>query len=143
MRSPEVSDSPPRAAAPPHFRRTIGVLVGSAVALLIGAVALVSGVLPLIGPAGAADRAAAVPNLLTGLAALAGGAGYWAGKRWGVYVYALSVLGHFLVHAAFFVSSLGSGRGTPFTALTLAFVPVVALLVLISMEVQRRQGRLS
>ncbi len=50
-----------------------GVLAGTGVAMLIGAVAAVSGVLPLLGPGGAADKAAAVPNLLTGLAALAGG----------------------------------------------------------------------
>src|SRR4051794_13447681 len=120
MRSPELSAAPD-GAAPPRFRRTVGVLLGSAVALLLGLVAVLSGVLPLLGRAGAADQAAAVPNLLTGLAALAGGAGYAAGKRWGVYVYALSVLGHLLVHGAFFLASLGSGRATFFTTLALAF----------------------
>ena len=120
--------------------RRLLILLG---ALGLGLVAVASGLLAFGPAAHAADRVAAVPNLLTGLAALTGVLGYWARKKWGLYAYALSCLGHWLIHGAFLRAALESGRLTPGSAVGLALVPVVALLLLGGMALDARAGRLS
>ncbi len=116
--------------------------------VLLGAVGLgvvaVAAALVALGPAAhAADRVAAVPNLITGLASLVGAVGYGARKKWGLYAYALSCLGHGLIHGAFLAAALQAGRFSPVSAVGLAVVPVAALVVLVGMALDARAGRLA
>ncbi len=112
-------------------------------ALALGLVAMASALLALGPAAHTADQVAAVPNLITGLASLSGALGYWAGKKWGLYAYALACLGHWLIHGAFLVAALQSGRFSPGSAVGLALVPVGALVLLGGMILDARAGRLS
>jgi hypothetical protein len=134
---------PSAGEVPSAGKRPIHVWLATLIALGIGLVALGSAWAALGPNANGADRVAALPNLLTGLASVAGGIGYWLGRRWGLYAYALSVAGHLLIHSAFLLSALGSGRFAPVSIVGLAIIPVVSLGVLVVMWRDQRQARLS
>ncbi|MCW3055435.1 MAG: hypothetical protein JWN14_4605, partial [Chthonomonadales bacterium] len=97
----------------------------------------------LLGKGGAGDRATALPNLLTGIASIAGAIDYLRLKKGALPVYAIAVIGHFVTHGILFVSHLGSGRMTVAGTVSIWIVPVLALCVLIGIERQRRRGALS
>jgi hypothetical protein len=119
------------------------LLLGVAAAVGLGALAVFAAWQGFLPGAREVDATWAVPNLLTGLASLAGAVGYGLRRRWGVILFALSVLGHFAIHAVFVLKALEAGRATPISLGVLALVPLVALVVLASMAWQWRQGRLA
>ncbi len=123
--------------------RPLRVVLGSALAVGLAVLALVSVFFGLQPGANAADRATALPNLLTGIASVLGAAGYWRGKRWGPYAFAASVAGHVLIHSAFVISALAQGRLSPLSLAILAAVPIVSLLLFAVMLRDWRQRRLS
>ena len=93
----------------------------------------------------ATDALTAVPNLITGIFSLAGAAAFFARMRWATYVYAFSVLGHFVSHGLLlnllyehFQSDFG--RVAPISFLVLGVVPVVSILVLMAMHSSLRQS---
>ncbi len=57
-----------------------------------------------------------------------------------VPVYALAVLGHWVTHGLLFSLHRGSGHFPVGAWVSLCIVPVLALLVLIGMERERRRG---
>ncbi len=118
------------------------LVLGMLAALGLGAVAVFSAWQGFAPAAREVDATWAVPNLLTGLASLIGAVGYGLRRKWGVAVFALSVLGHILIHSAFVLKALDAGRATPISLGVLALIPLVALAVLVSMAWQWRQGRL-
>lgn len=117
-------------------------LLGVLAAVGLGVLAVVAGWGGFAPGAREVDATWAAPNLLTGLAALLGAIGYGLQRKWGVAVFGLSVLGHFVIHAAFVLKALEAGRATPITLGVLALVPLVASAVLVSMAWRWRQGRL-
>jgi len=119
------------------------IIIGAAFAILIGLLALLLAFIGLRGSGGPADKSTAVPNLITGVASVAGGTGYLMLKKWGVYAYAVSVLGHFFSHIYLYLSHAAAGRATVVGAVQLAMIPIMSLIVLGSMERQRRKGILS
>jgi len=127
----------------PAQKPSWGVLLGVVFSLCIGILAVLLGLGGLLGKGGAGDRATALPNLLTGIASIAGAIDYLRLKKAALPVYALAVIGHFVTHGILLVSHLGSGRMTVAGMVSMWIVPVLALCVLIGIERQRRRGALS
>lgn len=128
--------------AVPERKRTAVIKLGAAFALVTGLPALALALAGFLGRGGRADAATAIPNLITGLASLCGAWAYLSLRRWSVPIYAFAVLGHFAAHAR--LISLHGGFGhTPLPGyVSILAIPVCALGTLISMERQRRAGRL-
>ena len=120
--------------------RPLLLLIGAALALFIGLVALVSGLFGLNQPLTNADGLTAWPNLLTGLASIVAAIGFWSLKKWSVYVYVLAFAGHLLTQIMLYFGRTASGRVVPpLTIVFLAIVPLLSLSILADMECHRRK----
>jgi hypothetical protein len=133
------------AMLPEHTSRklSVGIVIGAAFSLLIGALALVLAVRGLEGKGGAADVAGAWPNLVTGIASMLGAVGYLRLRKWAVPVYLVAVVGHFTSHTMLFVAHWARGGITFGGMIGIWFVPILAVLILVAMERDRRSGRLT
>ena len=129
--------------SPQSIKRPLAITIGGIFSLLIGGLALLLAVMGFMGRGGHADVASALPNLITGIASLAGAAGYLALKKWAIPVYFVAVVIHFVSHWLLFVSHNASARVTPGGAVFLFLVPAITLVILISMVWQQRRGILS
>lgn len=113
-------------------------------ALLLGLAGVASGLLGFRTGVGAADSLTALPNLLAGLAAIAGAAGFWLLKKWAEWIYLAAFAGHVLIQALLYFGRSATGRAaTPVTIIFLLAVPLVSLAVLADMEFHRRRGMLA
>jgi len=87
----------------------------------------------VLGRVNAPTTSTTIFNFGTAVFGLAGAIGYWLGRKWGVYSFALSVAGHVVAHVILFLSAIASGRGSPSAVIGLAVVPVIASAVLAGM----------
>ena len=125
-------------------KHSLLLAAGSALALLIGLVALVSGFIGFSQPLTSADGLTAWPNLLTGAASIAAAAGFWSLKKWSEPVYLLAFVGHVVTQIMLYFGRGATGRTVPpMTIAFLAVVPLLSLAILADMEYQRRKGALS
>ena len=110
-------------------------------ALLLGLLALSAGAVGLSDHADATDRVVMLVNWLTGLTGIGGALGYALNKRWGIYLFGVSALGHIGAHTQLYLSGIASGRSGSILLFGLAIVPVAALCVLAGMTWEhQRQG---
>jgi hypothetical protein len=72
-------------------------------------------------------------NFLTGLGGVAGAFGYALRKRWGIYAFGASVVGHWASHTLLIVSAIMQNRMSVFIIGGLLVIPTVALIVWIAM----------
>ncbi len=115
------------------------MLFGAVFSLGIGALALLLAVIGLLGRGGAADRISALPNLITGIASIAGSIGYLTFKKWAIPTYAVAVLGHIVSHVQLVMAHGGPEHISSRSWIPVLLPPVVALLVLIDMIWEKRQ----
>ena len=134
-------DKPSDAQSP--RRRPFSLLLGAVFSLLIGLFALLLAGFGFTGKGGENNVASALPNLITGLASIAGAAGYLALKKWAVPVYFIAVLGHFISHGLLLHSHLATGRVSAGGVFFLMIVPALALAVLVNMFRQTKNRLLS
>lgn len=124
--------------------RPLLLVAGCALAMLIGFVSFVSGLLGFGRPLTSADGLTAWPNLLTGAASIVAAIGFWSLKKWSVYVYVLAFAGHLLTQIVLYFGRNGTGRVVPpLTIVFLAIIPMLSLAILADMEFHRRRGVLS
>lgn len=117
------------------------LIVGAALAFLLGLVGVVSGVYGFGQPVNTADGLTAWPSLLTGLVAIVAAIGFWLLKKWSVYVYLLAFAGHLLTQIMLYFGRTATGRVVPpLTIIFLAIVPLLSLCILANMEYHRRKG---
>lgn len=111
---------------------------------MLGLLSFVSGIIGFNSPLRSADGITAWPNLITGAVSIVGAVGFWNLKRWSVYVYLIAFAGHLLTQVMIYFAQNAVGReAPPMTIVFLAVVPLVSLMILGNMEVQRRKGTLS
>lgn len=125
------------------MKRPLIVTLASLAAFALGVLALVSAIIGFSGRGNATDAATTAPNLIIGLASLAGAIGYWLLKKWGHYIYAVAVIAQLLNHAVLFLSYLSSGRANISGGFFLLAIPAIPVVILVSMELQRRKDVLS
>ena len=73
-------------------------------------------------------------DLLTALTAVGGAVGYALRLRWGVAVFSVSVLGHFVAHLWLISRAFAQARGTIFAIGGLLVIPVASLIVWAAMR---------
>ncbi len=110
-------------------------------ALGLGLLALVVALESLRSAQDAVGLGTLLLNLATGLAGVLGAAGYAFGRRWGLYSFGLSVLGHVAAHVWLLLSAFTAHRLSIYSVVGLTVVPVVAAGVLAGMWWERRQSR--
>lgn len=122
-------------------KRSILVLLGAAFSLGIGGLALILAVVGLLGRGGAADRMSALPNLITGIASIAGAVGYLTFKKWAIPTYTVAVIGHIVSHVQLVMAHGGPEHIASRSWLPVLLPPVIALLVLIDMIWEKSQEK--
>ncbi len=124
--------------------RSPAVVWGAVLPFMLGLLSFVSGIIGFNSPPGSADGITAWPNLITGAVSIGGGVGFWNLKRWSVYVYLIAFAGHVLTQVILYFARNAVGREVPpVTIVFLAVVPLVSLIILGNMVVQRKKGALS
>jgi peptidoglycan/LPS O-acetylase OafA/YrhL len=102
-------------------------------ALLLSVVALIVTIEGLSGKVNAPTAQTIIFNFATAIFGIVGAIGYWRGRRWGVYAFALSTLGHIAAHTMLLLSAVAVGRTSPSAMIGLAVIPVVAIVILVGM----------
>jgi hypothetical protein len=102
-------------------------------AFLLGLLALVVVFEDWVGGRGMTATWTTWLNLITGLTGVSGATGYGFGKRWGLYAFGVSVLGHIAAHTALILGAIAHHRVTIFSIGGLSVIPVIAICILIGM----------
>ncbi len=125
-------------------KRPWPLVAGSALALLIGLAAFMSGIIGFNRPLASADGITAWPNLLTGAVSIVAAIGFWSLRKWSIYVYVVALACHVLTQIMLYFGRNATGRTVPPTAIAfLAVVPLLSLAILTDIEFHRRKGILS
>ncbi len=115
-----------------HIRKSPKALVFVVFfSILIGLFSIVSAVFGLFGKGGGANVSFALPNLITGIASIAGGVACFSKRKWAIPALLIALVGHFSSHIALLISHMHQHRLSVGGVLSLSFVPIFALISLI------------
>ena len=126
----EESVLPVKKTAEPNRKRPTALVFVVFFSMCIGLFSIVSAVFGLLGKGGGANVSFSLPNFITGIASVAGGVACISLRKWAIPALLIAVLGHFSSHIALLTSHMHQHRLSFGGALSLAFVPIVALISL-------------
>lgn len=133
---------PDQKRAEPIRKRPKALVFVVCFSIFIGVFSVVSAVFGLLGKGGGANVSFALPNLITGIASLAGGVACISMRKWAIPALLIALVGHFSSHIALLTSPMHQNRLSVGGALSLSFVPVIALISLIYVVRLRAKGSL-
>ena len=115
----------------PIRKRRVGLFVVVFFSICVGLFSLVSALFGLFGKGGGVNVTFALPNLITGIASLAGAVACISMRKWAIPALLIAVLGHFSSHGALLISHMHQHRVGVVGVLSLMIVPLGALFSLI------------
>lgn len=115
----------------PIRKRRVGLFVVVFFSICVGLFSLVSALFGLFGKGGGMNVSFALPNLITGIASLAGAVACISKRKWAIPALLIAVLGHFSSHVLLLISHMHQHRVGVVEVLSMMFVPIAALFSLI------------
>ena len=113
--------------APLRRSRTTWIIIAGACLLALFAWIVIFEV--FVGSQRSTTRLTTILDLCIALTGTAGAIGYTIGKRWSVWLFGISALGHCVAHGILIMSAILQHRATMFSIGGLSVIPIVACML--------------